>query len=142
MLNRRLSCESRRILPATIVFAVVGGCSTGAPLNVDISDPPSPVMELSWAKVKRTSEGIAVLGQVRQVHCCGYVRGHIHIEAVDKNGLELAATNVQWGEFNPRQLHSAWFKAALHVPGDRTVSAIKIQFSTESRRGYFRRPRP
>lgn len=122
---------SPAMVSIAIFFAVVAGCSTGTPLKVDIAARPSAVLELSWAKAKRTSQGIVVSGQIQQVHCCAYVRGHIHVEAIGANGVELARTDVPWGEFNPRQLHSAWFKATLPVPAEETVSAIDIQFSAQ-----------
>jgi len=122
---------SLAILSIAMIFAAVTGCSTGTPLNVDIAAGPSPVLELSWAKAKRTSQGLVVSGQVQQVHCCAYLQGDIHVEAIGANGLELAATNVPWGEFNPRQLHSAWFKATLPVPPETAVSAIRIQFDAQ-----------
>ena len=122
---------SLAILSIAMIFAAVAGCSTRTPLNGDIAARPSPVLELSWAKAKRTSQGVVVWGQVQQVHCCAYLRRHVYVEAIGANGLELAATNVPWGEFNPRQLHSAWFKATLPVPPETAVSAIRIQFRTQ-----------
>lgn len=120
------------IVSALFSYALVSGCSAGVPVQAGISARPSDVLQLSWAKAKRTAEGIVVSGQVQQVHCCRYLRGHIHVEATDENGASLASTNAPWGEFNPRQIHSAWFKAILQVAPQRRVAAINIQFSTES----------
>lgn len=120
------------IVSAVSVSAALGGCTAGLPFEGDISARPSPVLELSWAKAKRTVDGIVVSGQIQQVHCCRYVRGHIHFEAKDQSGAVLAATDAPWGEFNPRQLHSAWFRAELPVRRDQRVSTIDIQFSIES----------
>lgn len=122
----------RSIVSALLSFALVGGCSAGVPVQADISARPSDALQLSWAKAKRTAEGIVVYGQIQQVHCCRYLRGHIHVEATDENGASLASTNAPWGEFNPRQIHSAWFKAILRVASERRVAAINIQFSTQS----------
>ena len=122
---------SPAMVSIAMIFAVVAGCSTGTPLKVDIAARSSAVLELSWAKAELTSQGLVVWGQVQQVHCCAYLQGDIHVEAIGANGLELAATNVPWGEFNPRQLHSAWFKATLPVPPETAVSAIRIQFRTQ-----------
>ena len=80
-------------------------------------------------KAKRTNQGVEVSGQIQQVHCCRYVRGYIHIEAKGPNGATLASTNAHWGDFNPRQLHSAWFKTVLPVAREDRVSMIDIQFS-------------
>ena len=124
----------RAIVSALLSFALVSGCSTGPPVQADISARPSDVLQLSWAKAKRTAAGIVVSGQIQQVHCCRYLRGHIHVEATDENGARLASTNAPWGEFNPRQIHSAWFKAILRVAPERRVAEINIQFSTESDR--------
>lgn len=133
MRERRLG-DGGRTVPTSVALlcfsALVSGCAAGAPLRTTISAQPSTVLQLSWAKAKRTGDGITVWGQVQQVHCCRYLRGHIHVEARDQNGTSLAATNAPWGEFNPRQIHSAWFKAVLPVrPGNR-IASIDIQFIT------------
>lgn len=127
--------HSRRLPPIVSVLlglTVVSACSAGVPVETDISAHPSTVLQLSWAKARRTGEGIVVQGQIQQVHCCHYVRGHIHVEAKDQNGASLATTNTPWGEFNPRQIHSAWFRAVLPAPPERRISAIELQFVTES----------
>lgn len=133
MRKRRLD-EGGRAVPMSVALlgfsALVSGCTAGAPLGATISAQPSTVLQLSWAKAKRTGESIVVSGQVQQVHCCRYVRGHIHVEARDQNGTSLAATNARWGEFNPRQIHSAWFKAVLPVPSGNHIASIEIQFIT------------
>jgi hypothetical protein len=92
-------------------------------------------MELSWAKAKRTHEGIEVWGQVQQVHCCRSAPGYIVLEAKNLNGGSLASTNTRWGDFNPRQVHSAWFKAVLPLAPAASVSAVAIQFKIEAQKG-------
>lgn len=119
------------IASALLSLSVVSGCSSGVPIEADISARPSTVLQLSWAKAMRTTRGIVVSGQIQQVHCCRSVRGHIHVEAMGQNGASIASTNTLWGEFNPRQLHSAWFKAVLPVPPERRIAVIDIQFITD-----------
>lgn len=133
MIKLELADDHKRRGVSTIaillILAALNGCVAGTPIDAAISARPSTVLQLSWAKAKRTDQGIIVWGQVQQVHCCRYLRGYIHIEARDQHGGSLAATNTHWGEFNPRQLHSAWFKAVLPVSGQNMVSVIDIQFS-------------
>lgn len=123
--------ERARTASVLLVLALLSGCSAGVPFEASISATPSTVLQLSWAKAKRTNHGVEVWGQIQQVHCCRYVRGHIHFEAKGSDGANLASTNAPWGEFNPRQIHSAWFKAVLPVPPEARISRIDIQFSTE-----------
>ena len=115
---------------AVLLFAATSGCTEGAPFEGEISAVSSPVLELSWAKAMRTSQGIAIWGQVQQVNCCAYrVGGLIHLRALGLNGGTLAAADTSWGEFIARQLHSASFKALLPVPRGAVVSTIEIRFS-------------
>lgn len=116
---------------ALLVVVVASACSPGVPFEGEISAQPSAALELSWAKAKRTAHGIEVSGQIRQVHCCRYVRGYIRFDAKGANGANLASTTARWGDFNPRQLHSAWFDAVLPLPTENRVSVIDIQFVTE-----------
>lgn len=129
------SRHSRRgrttVASVLLSLALLSGCGAGVPFEAQISAIPSTVLELSWAKAKRTNQGVEVWGQIQQVHCCRYVRGHIHFDAKGLDGANLASTNAPWGEFNPRQIHSAWFKAVLPVPTEARISRIEIQFSTE-----------
>lgn len=113
-------------------LAVLNGCSgAGVPFDGDVSAVPSPVLQLSWVKAKRTVQGLEVQGQIQQVHCCHYLRGHIHFEAKGPDGVSLASANAPWGEFNPRQLHSAWFKAILPTRTDARISRVEIEFIAE-----------
>lgn len=130
------SCDHSRgrlgaIVSALLSFSVTSGCNTGVPIEADISAHPSPVLQLSWAKARRTAEGIVVSGQIQQVHCCRYLRGHIHFDAFGPDGANVASTNAPWGEFNPRQIHSAWFRTVMPVPTEAKVSRIEIQFGAE-----------
>lgn len=115
-----------------LILTIAAGCSAGVPFEADISAAPSQVLELSWGQAKRTNRGIEVWGQVQQVHCCRYLRGHIHFDAKAPDGSKLASTDALWGEFNPRQLHSAWFRAVLPVPAGARISRIEIQFDAEA----------
>ena len=119
---------------ALFVSIVVSACSAGVPFEGQISARPSTVLALSWAKAKRTARGIEVSGQIQQVHCCRYVRGYIRFDAKGPDGVSLASTNARWGDFNSRQLHSAWFNAVLPLPTENRVSVIDIQFVTETGR--------
>jgi hypothetical protein len=110
-------------------MALASGCASATPFEGSISAAPSAVLELSWAKAKRTPQGIEVRGQVQQVRCCRYLRGDLGFEAKTANGLSVASTHARWGEFNPRQLHSAWFKAVLPLARETHVSAIEIRFN-------------
>lgn len=130
----QLGCSRRRAVAffAIISLAVIG-CTPGE-VRFDgyISAASSSALQLSWVEAKRTNEGIEIWGQLQQVRCCRPMRGHIHFEAEGPSGIKLASTNAKWGEFNPRQLHSAWFKAVLPVPKDKTVSTIQIVFETDA----------
>ena len=116
---------------ALFVCVVVSACSPRVPFEGEISARPSTVLALSWAKAKRTARGIEVSGQIQQVRCCRYVRGYMRFYAKDANGVNLASTTTRWGDFNPRQLHSAWFNAVLPLPTENRVAVIDIQFVTE-----------
>ena len=114
-----------------LTLPLMSSCSAGGSLGAPISAAPSTVLELSWSKAKRKDQGVEVWGQIQQVHCCRYVRGHIHFDAKGRDGTNLASADAPWGEFNPRQIHSAWFKAVLPVPPAANVSGIEVRFVTE-----------
>jgi hypothetical protein len=127
------SAQSRRGVRPTVApfvaMALASACASGTPFEGSISAAPSAVLQLSWAKAKRTPQGIEVWGQLQQVRCCRYLRGDIDLEAKSARGLSLASTRAGWGEFNPRQLHSAWFRAVLPVAPGTNVSTIEIRFN-------------
>lgn len=119
------------VLATTLIVAATAGCTAGTTFAGTISEPLPSVLRLSWAKAKWTKRGLVVSGQVQQVHCCAFVRGHIHVDATDAKGIVLASADVPWGDFNPRQLHSAWFDAVLPVRLGESVTAIDIKLLAE-----------
>ena len=122
-------------VPLALAVVATSGCALGTPFHGQVSVAPSPVLELSWANATRTQDGIVVLGQVKQVNCCTRtISGHIHLEAKDRRGQTLAATDAVWGDFIARQLHAASFKSLLVVPRDAAVDRIEIQFETQAQR--------
>jgi hypothetical protein len=121
-------------LISALLILGLAGCGTEAPFEGTISARPSNVLQLSWVRAKRTADGVRVWGQIQQVHCCAYLHGYIHFEAMDPSGAVLANSNAPWGDFNARQLHSAWFKAELPISRERAVSRIDVEFSTEGPR--------
>lgn len=127
-------CQSRGswwLVAAALIAAALSGCTAGTPFTGVISAPPGRILRLSWAEAKWTKKGIVVSGQVQQVHCCAFVRGHIHVDATGATGVVIASADVPWGDFNPRQLHSAWFRALLPVAPGQSVSAIEIKLLAE-----------
>ena len=127
----RQSRGSWRLVAAALVTGALSGCTAGIPFTGAISAPPARILRLSWAEAKWTKKGIVVSGQVQQVHCCAFVRGHIHVDATGAIGVVIASADVPWGDFNPRQLHSAWFRAVLPVEPGQSVSAIDIKLLAE-----------
>jgi hypothetical protein len=121
-------------LASALLILGLAGCGTEAPFEGTISARPSTVVQLSWVRAKRTADGVRVWGQIQQAHCCASLHGYIHFEAIDPSGAIIATSNAPWGEFNARQLHSAWFKAELPMTRERAVSRIDMEFSAEARR--------
>lgn len=109
----------------------LAGCAEGARFRGEIRADPSPLLELSWVRARRTDSGVSVRGQIRQVNCCAReILGHIRIRAIGATGATLSETDARWSEFIARQLHSAYFKARLPLPKRALVSRIEIQFET------------
>ena len=120
-------------VPLALALVAPSGCALGTPFHGQVSAAPSPVLELSWARATRAQDGVVVLGQVKQVNCCAHtISGHIHLEAKDRRGQTLAATNAVWGDFIARQLHAASFKALLAVPRSAAVDRVEIEFKTKA----------
>lgn len=132
--NRTRLHRSSALVVALFSMAMLSGCVGGAPFAGRISAQPSPVLKLSWAEARWTKAGLVVFGQVRQVHCCTNLRGHIRVEAKDANELVIASTETPWGTFNPRDLHLALFKCTLPVSVRSGVSALSFQFVVKAGR--------
>jgi len=71
-------------------------------------------------------------GDVRRPNgYAGVVSGHLRIEARNQEGVVVAATNANWGEFKNRRLRLAYFRAELSAGDASSIAEISVTPITE-----------